>query len=154
MRELLEEISHHHFPRPPATPEEIEAFERRVGWCLDDELRAFYLHCDGAALFTRQDSPYRFRPLAAIRRARVDMRGEDTDAWGPAAWYVLADMDDGDRLLVDTSQAHQGRYPLRDGWHEGFPLPEHCLQIANSFSEFLAQALRSGGKKFWLKRRG
>jgi hypothetical protein len=54
MNALLEEISRHHFPNPPATPEQIEEFERRVGWRLDPELRAFYLHCDGAALFRRR----------------------------------------------------------------------------------------------------
>ena len=46
-RHLLEGVSRDHFPRPPATPEEIEAFEQRVGWPLDPDLRAFYLHCSG-----------------------------------------------------------------------------------------------------------
>jgi hypothetical protein len=50
MSSLLEEISRDHFPKPPASPEEIEEFERRVGWRLDPDLRAFYLHCNGAAL--------------------------------------------------------------------------------------------------------
>jgi hypothetical protein len=31
---LLEEVSRDHFPNSPATPEEIEEFERRVGWQL------------------------------------------------------------------------------------------------------------------------
>lgn len=29
LRSLLEEVSRDHFPYPPATPEEIEAFEQR-----------------------------------------------------------------------------------------------------------------------------
>lgn len=50
MHGLLEEISREHFPYSPATLEEIEAFERQVGWRLDPELKAFYLHCNGAEL--------------------------------------------------------------------------------------------------------
>jgi len=34
MSSLLEEVSREHFPHPPATPEEIEEFEQRVGWKL------------------------------------------------------------------------------------------------------------------------
>jgi SMI1/KNR4 family protein SUKH-1 len=45
MNRLLEEVSRDHFPYPPATPEQIEAFEQRAGWKLAPDLRAFYLHC-------------------------------------------------------------------------------------------------------------
>ncbi len=58
MSRLLEEVSREHFPHSPATPEEIEEFEQRVGWKLDPDLRAFYLHCNGAELFKRlPDAP-------------------------------------------------------------------------------------------------
>jgi hypothetical protein len=58
MNRLLEEVSRDHFPYPPATPEEIEEFERHVGWKLDPNLRAFYLHYNGAELIERlPDSP-------------------------------------------------------------------------------------------------
>ena len=46
MSRLLEEVSREHFPHPPATPEELEEFEQRVGWKLDPDLRAFYLNCN------------------------------------------------------------------------------------------------------------
>jgi SMI1/KNR4 family protein SUKH-1 len=152
MKLLLEELSRHHFPNPPATPEQVEEFERRVGWHLDPDLRAFYLHCNGAMLFEQPDSPYRLLPLEKITRARVAMRGEDSDDWGPASWYVLCDLHDSDRILVDAGRMENDRYPIIDGWHEGFPDLHDCKQIANSFSEFLAATLRSGGRKFWLKR--
>jgi len=48
---LLDEVVRAHFPRPPATAERIAAFEERMGWRLDADLRAFYLRCDGAELF-------------------------------------------------------------------------------------------------------
>jgi hypothetical protein len=60
MSSLLEEVCRDHFPYRPATPEQLEAFEQRVGWKLDPDLRAFYLHCDGAELFERRpNAPYR-----------------------------------------------------------------------------------------------
>ncbi len=98
MCSLLVELSRDHFPHPPATPEELEAFEQRVGWKLDPDLRAFYLHCNGAALIRQVD----------------------------------------------------GRYPLIDGDRETWPNPEYCTQIANSFSEFLEQVLRTRRSLYWI----
>ena len=149
---LLEEVSRHHFPNPPATPEQIAEFERRVGWQLDPELRAFYLHCDGAALFRRSpDADYRFLPLSEVRRARVAIRGKDDDSRGPASMYTVCDLQDGDYILVDVSPQQDGIYPIYDCWHEAWPDPEYCKQIANSFSAFLEGALRSSGNWFWLR---
>jgi hypothetical protein len=129
LQALLEEVSRHHFPYPPATAEEIEAFERRMGWRLDSDLRAFYLHCNGAELFERvPECPYRILPLSEITRARVAIFEEDDDQYGPASVYAL--------------------------WHEAWPDPEYCKQITHSFSEFLERALRSEGYQFWLKQDG
>ncbi|WP_257459895.1 SMI1/KNR4 family protein [Archangium lipolyticum] len=151
---LLEKLSRHHFPNPPATLAEIVEFEQRVGWRMDSDLRAFYLHCNGAKLFEQPDSPYRILPLDKIIRARVAMRGEDSDEWGPASWYVLCDLHDNDRILVNVDRTLNARHPIIDGWNEGFSHPEDCKQIAGSFSEFLEAALSSGGRKFWLKQGG
>ena len=154
LKELLEEISQKHFPNPPASAEEIEAFEQSVGWRLDPELRAFYLHCNGADLFQPPpDTPFRFRPLSRIVRARVAIFDEDDDRYGPASMYTLCYLQDGDYVLVDSSRQENGCYPLIDGWHEGFPDPRYCPKIADSLSDFLEEALRSGGRQFWLKRK-
>jgi cell wall assembly regulator SMI1 len=151
MRLLLEEVSRDHFPYPPAVPEEIEEFERRVGWKLDPDLRAFYLHCNGAELIERlPDSPYQILPLSQIVRARVAIYGEDDDKWGPASVYAICDVQDGNYLLVDVARQENGRYPVIDGWHEAWPDPKYCDQIAPSFSDFLARALRDG-RAYWLK---
>jgi hypothetical protein len=153
MSRLLEEVSRDHFPYPPATPEEIEQFERRVGWRLDPDLRAFYLHCNGAELFKqRPGCPYRILPLSEIIRARVAIYDEDDDQWGPASVYALCYVQDGDYVVVDVRRQENGRYPLVDGWHEAWPDPKQCGQIASSFSEFLEEALRSKGRQFWLAR--
>jgi hypothetical protein len=152
---LLEEISRQHFPNPPAKLEEINEFEQRVGWRLDPDLRAFYLHCNGGTLFKpRPDADYRFLSLKEIVRARVAIFGEDKDEDGPASMYTLCDLQDGDYALIDVGRQEGGGYPIMDGWHEAWPNPKHCKQIARSFEEFLEQALRRSGRFFWLKQRG
>ncbi len=149
---LLEEVSRSHFPYPPATLAQVVEFEQRVGWTLDPDLRAFYLHCNGAEFFKRlPDSPYQVLPLAEIARARVAMRGEDSDKWGPASMYTLCDVQDGNYAVIDVSRQENGRYPLIDGYHEAWPNPEYCERIANSFAEFLEKVLRSKGRLFYLQ---
>ena len=151
IQRLLEQVSRQHFPNPPATPAQLEAFEKRVGWHLDPDLRAFYLHCDGADLFERPNTPYRILSLARIVRARVAIRGKDDDSRGPASWYTLCDVQDGNYVIVDVDARQDGHYALIDGYREMFPDAEYCTRIANSFSEFLDKALRSGGGHYWLK---
>ena len=152
LNSLLEEVSREHFPHPSATPEEIEAFEQRVGWRMDPDLRAFYLHCNGAELIKRlPDSPYRILPLSKIIRARVAIFGKknDDDMHGPASMWAICDVQDGNYLLVDVTRQENSRYPIIDGWHEAWPDPKYCDQIASSFSDFLERALREG-QAYWL----
>ena len=153
MSRLLEEVSREHFPHPPATPEEIAAFEQRVGWKLDPDLRAFYLHCNGAELIERlPDTPYRVLPLSKIVRARVAIFGtiNDDDAHGPASMWAICDVQDGNYVLVDVARQENGRYPLVDGYHEAWPNPKYCGPVASSFSEFLEQVLRTRRGLYWL----
>ncbi len=150
MSRLLEEVSRRHFPHLPASPAEISVFEQRMGWRLDEDLRSFYLHCNGAELFEQTDSPYSFLPLSRIVRARVAIFDSDNDEWGLASDYVICDVFDGNYVLVDVAAMRDGRYPLRDCWHEAYPDRAHCRQIAASFSDFLDAALSSHGRHFWL----
>ncbi len=149
MEQMLAEISGAHFPHPPATLEQIATFELQVGWRLDAELRAFYLHCNGATLFRpRPHAKYRILSLAEIQRARVIRRGEDDDSMGAASWYTLLYLQDSDYVLVDVARQQDGRYPLLDAYHETYPLG--VSQIAASFGEFLERALSSSNRLFWL----
>ncbi|RKH55739.1 SMI1/KNR4 family protein [Corallococcus aberystwythensis] len=148
MKDLLTEVSRLHFPRPPATAEQVAAFEKRVGWRLDEDLRAFYLHCNGATLFAPlPDVNYHLLPLERIERARVAILGRDEDSAGAATHYCVVDMQDGDYVFVDVAQEANGRLPLFDAWHETYP---QVKRIASSFEEFLEKALRSGNRSFWL----
>ncbi|RKH19158.1 SMI1/KNR4 family protein [Corallococcus sp. CA047B] len=148
MDPLLAEVSRLHFPNAPATPAQLAAFEARVGWKLDEDLRAFYLHCDGCTLFEpRANALYRVLPLAEIRRARLAIRARDEDRDGALSVFTLVDMQDSDYVVVDVTQRENDRYPLLDAFHETFPETE---RIASSFEEFLEKALRSGNRAFWL----
>ncbi|MCY1043726.1 SMI1/KNR4 family protein [Corallococcus sp. bb12-1] len=159
MTALLEDVSRLHHARPPATPAQIEAFEQRVGWRLDPDLRAFYLHCDGAELFGEWspehgrviDPAFRFLPLAMIQRARVVILKDDSNRAGPASWFAACEVRDSNYILLDVSEPHGGRYPVIDGYREGFPDPYYCRRIAGSFGEFLAGALASNERWFWLR---
>lgn len=149
MDQLLVEITRAHFPNAPAAPAQVAAFEARMGWKLDPDLRAFYLHCDGATLFRpRPHAKYRILSLAEIQRARIAMRGEDDDSMGAASWYTLLYLQDSDYVLLDVARQQNDRYPLLDAYHETYPL--EVRQIAASFSEFLERALSSNNRLFWL----
>jgi hypothetical protein len=149
MARLLAEITRAHYPRAPATPDRIAAFEASVGWRLDDELRAFYLHCDGAELFEPlPDAKYSILSLSEIRRARVAIWGQDDDSAGPSSWYTLVDCQDTDYVLLDVARQDHGRYPLLDAYHGTYP---QARQIAASFSEFIEAALNSHNRFFWLR---
>ncbi|NNB89927.1 SMI1/KNR4 family protein [Corallococcus exiguus] len=148
MDSLLKEFSRLHFPRPPATPADVAAFEARVGWKLDADLRAFYLHADGGTLFEEEpDASYRIVSLAEIRRARVAIMGRDTDEYGAPSQYTLVDMQDTNYVILDVAQHAGGSYPLFDAWHETYPVAK---RIASSFAEFLERAMRSDGFSYWL----
>ncbi|WP_375759775.1 SMI1/KNR4 family protein [Corallococcus exercitus] len=148
LERLLAEVSQRHFPRPPATLAQVSVFEARVGWRLDEDLRAFYLHCNGCDLFVSSpDTRFRVLPLEQILRARVAIRGNDGDEAGPASLYTLVDMQDSDYVVLDTARSESGRYRLFDAWHETFP---ELVPVASSFGEFLEEALRSSNSAFWL----
>ena len=68
---------------------------------------------------------------------------------GVASWYTLLYLQDSDYVLLDVARKVAGRYPLLDAYHETYPL--EVRQLAASFSEFLAQALSSNNRLFWLR---
>ncbi|RYZ46752.1 MAG: SMI1/KNR4 family protein [Myxococcaceae bacterium] len=149
MEQLLAEVSRLHFPNPPASPSQVAAFEMRVGWKLDDDLRAFYLCCNGAALFEAPpEMNYRILPLERIERARVAIRGRDENEDGSPSHFTLVDMQDTNFVIVDVAHRENDRYPLLDAFHETYP--DEAPRIASSFKEFLAKALSSGNRSFWL----
>ena len=151
---FIEAIHRSHFPNPPASPEQLYYFEKRVGWRLDKELRAFYLRSNGAALFRRPDSPYRLLSLSEIVRARVAFFGStgDSDAYGSASWFVLCSVQDGDYAAIDVSRTSNGLHPVFDCSADSKPGSPDSTRIAWSLSDFLERALDSDGRIYWLAR--
>lgn len=148
MQPLLEEVTAQHYPNAPATPAQIEEFEQRVGWRLDEDLRAFYLHCDGATLFRPwPNQTFWLLPLREIRRARVAMRFRDEDAMGSPHWWTIADLGDDDYSVLDASRPGDA-YPILDAYHETYP--QQVVQIAPSFGAWLERTLRSDNQLWWL----
>ncbi|NRD49017.1 SMI1/KNR4 family protein [Corallococcus sp. AB004] len=149
MDNLLAEFFRNHHPNPPASPQQIAAFEARMGWQLDAEMRAFYLRSNGGGLFAPMPNPkYGILPLDEIQRARVAIRGRDQESAGPASHFTLVDMQDTDFVIVDVAKRENDRYPLLDAFHETYP--DETPLIASSFGEFFEKALRSQGRTFWL----
>ncbi|AKF84229.1 hypothetical protein MFUL124B02_41180 [Myxococcus fulvus 124B02] len=149
LEHLLNEVSRAHYPRPPASAREISEFEALVGWQLDDELRAFYRHCNGAELFKPlPDSNYSILSLTDVLRACVRVRRRDGGSPETASFFPLVDCQDSDWVLVDVAQPG-GPYPLLDAYHESYP--RVVQRVAGSFREFLERALASEGQLYWLR---
>ncbi|MCP3102734.1 SMI1/KNR4 family protein [Myxococcus sp. K15C18031901] len=89
--------------------------------------------------------------MKEIRRGRVLILADDTDKAGPRDWYAICEVRESNYILLDVSHQENGRHPIRDGYREMFPAPDHCPRIAASFAEFLSGALRSKGRWFWLQ---
>ncbi|MCE9669037.1 SMI1/KNR4 family protein [Myxococcus stipitatus] len=148
MHQLLDEIAAHHYPNPPATQARVEAFEAHSGWHLDEDLRAFYLRCDGATLFRPfPHEKFRILRLDEIRRARVELRGKDDDSMGAASWWTLVYLGDSDFNLVDVARPG-GPHPILDAFHETYPRLVEV--IAPSFRVWLERTLQSENQLWWL----
>jgi hypothetical protein len=93
------------------------------------------------------DANYSILSLADIQRTTERVRFRDKGAPPAASWFPLVDCQDSDFVLIDTTRPG-GPYPLLDAYHETYP--REARQIAASFGDFLARALRSGDRFFWL----
>jgi hypothetical protein len=149
----IAEVLRAHRPSAPATPADVDAFERKHGVSLDPDLRAFYMACNGADLFrTEDDLPYRILPLEKIVTAGVAVFGTD-DRLGPpppspANIFAFCDLQDGNYLAFEVGQQP---YRIIDVFHETYPSEAEVIEP--SFAPFLHNALRGGGRQYWLARR-
>ena len=88
--EDLVTLRQRHYPGPPASAEELVAFESRWGFKLDPDLTAFYAAANGAKLYDPVNASFEILPLAEIVRARVGIFGKDDDAHGPETYRPTA----------------------------------------------------------------
>lgn len=141
-------IRQQHYPGPPASPQELAAFESRWGFKLDPDLTAFYAAANGARLYDRVNPAFEILPLKNILLARNAIFGKDEDSLGSPSILAICDVQDGNYIGIDTSRTKDGCFPILDIFHETFP--EQAELVADSFGEFLHKALRHGGRQFWL----
>lgn len=81
----------------------------------------------------------------------------DEDADVPETWFAIADVNDGNYIVMDLSDADGERVDILDGFHE--TIPYEATIIARSFTEFLDRMMQDsaysigggGGKEFWSK---
>lgn len=153
--QLCAQIDAHHFAEPCADAGAIDELEKRFGIRLPEDLKYFYRRYATAKLFDSEAGPaYRFVPLDEMRRTRIDIYGpdHDSDAWGPAGWLTVCDVQDGNYIAIDAAPDQAGAYNYIDCFHETFAEPGESTVIAKSFTELLARALESKGSAFYLEK--
>jgi cell wall assembly regulator SMI1 len=150
LQSLIERVRRHHFPNEPAPiAAAIESFEAQHGVKMPNDMRTFYLACDGVRLFQTYDTPYEFLPLRGLRRARVAIFDQDTDEYGPASIYAFCDVRDGNYVGIDLDPSSPNAFCALDCFHETFPEPAETKVVAKSFGEFLAACLESDATGLW-----
>jgi cell wall assembly regulator SMI1 len=151
IRELSEKIRADHYPEAPATKEEIAAAEKRIGYRLPLDLKQFYLQSNGARLFKKLDSAFSIVPLEKIVPVSQDILGGTQPPEGTASWMTLCELPDGNYLAMDlASMKLPDTLHVIDCCHEAFGEEGRAQIIAMSFTEFLIDALKSGGKHYWV----
>lgn len=151
IQELVDQIFEEHVPYPPAENFQIEQFESQIGLKLPDDLKQFYIRCNGAKLFQHtQATPYTLLPIQQVKRTRIAIFGEDIDEFAPASWYAICDVMDGNYIGIDLDSQDSQTYSVIDCFHETHGTPGGNAIIAQSFTEFLNDALASGSRPYWL----
>lgn len=151
--EVLVTITERHWPNPPASMNNIDETEGRLGFRLPNDMCLFYLRMNGASLFSGRNAPFRILRLNELRRARVAIFGCDSSEYGPASWIVFCALPDTNFVAIDLASNPDMAYRVRDCSHSGFPNEEYCDIIANGFTCFVSDVLNSDGNVlFWLRR--
>jgi len=95
--------------------------------------------------------PLQIGGMEGFHRTRFDIFGHEEDVFGPPELFTICDVQDGNFVAPDLSKGTAAKCPVVDCFHETFG--ESAYQphtIAESFTDFLRQALESGTKLYWL----
>ena len=66
-----------------------------------------------------------------------------------SAWYAVADVQDGNYLLIDLADDRLG--VCYDGFHETYKTPGYMMIVAASFTELLTRLFEQGNDgSYWL----
>lgn len=145
---MIADLRANHLVNAPGTEQELRQLELRLGVQLDTELREFYSATNGATILGKEEWRYRILKLEEVERVRKLILGEDREEAGPAGWYAICDVHDGNYVAAEFDERNGEVLRLLDCYHETFPL--QCKAVAGSFSEFLFRALNGGDCLYWL----
>jgi hypothetical protein len=148
---LVTEVLSRHWPKPPLPSAERQRLLTAIPFSIPQDLAYFFTKCNGATLFDPDRSRYMLVGVEGFHPTRFDIFGRDEDAFGPAGLFTVCDVQDGNFVALDLSHAELSRCPTLDCFHETFGDPSYQLRvIAESFTDFLARALDSANKLYWL----
>ena len=121
------------------------------GLALPLDVRTFYEAAGGVRLYEKGGWANRIVGPAEFVPADLVFWGEQTTADGPeSAWYAVADVQDGNYLLIDLNPSRLGR--CYDGFHETYRTPGYMAVVAESFTEMLERLYRQGNNQsYWLQ---
>lgn len=122
---------------------QLDAFERRSGFRLPADLRAFYLRVHRAELF----GTYQLLPVELLLRTGHALRGPEWVESEPASWYAFCDVYDGNFVAIELEESAAGEHRILDCDHEEVSSRN---VVATSFTEFLARAISGGESLYYL----
>jgi len=138
-----------HYPKRPATNDEIDAVKNRVSYELPYSLIQLWRSMNGVSIFAQRNSPYR------ILSTHEFMSADDTFTFAQQSehsksWYVFCDVQDANFAGIDLATVTNSGVECRDLFHEMYPDAKYCKVIAHSLEEFISKAIEAGDRLFWL----
>ena len=122
----------------------------RPGCSLPPDLQEFYDLAGGVTLFNV--GGWANRIVAPKRFVQADevLYGKNENGLPEGAWYAIADVQDGNYLLIDLHPSRAGR--CYDAFHETYREPGYMKVVALSFTEMLERLYRHGSNQsYWLE---
>lgn len=121
------------------------------GLILPPDVLTFYEAAGGVRLYDEGGWANRIVAPTEFVPADLVFWGDQTKADGPeSAWYAVADVQDGNYLLIDLSPTRAGR--CYDGFHETYRQAGYMAVVAESFTEMLERLHRQGNNQsYWLR---
>ncbi|MBE7478995.1 MAG: SMI1/KNR4 family protein [Polyangiaceae bacterium] len=123
--------------------QDLDRFTARSGFALPSDLTAFYERISSATLV----ESYQMLPPSAWVRTGAALQGPEWAESEPPSWYAFCDAFDGNYIGIDLATTAAGANPILDCDHDDV---RERRVIANSFTEFLTEALRSPDRPFYL----
>ncbi len=142
---LLEvEANHSYVSGARDATQQLDNFATASGFPIPEDMRAFCTRFQRATLF----DCYQLLPISQWQRTGAALCGEEWEDSEPPSWFAFCDVFDGDYVGIDLSPNPEGTNSILDCDHEDIG---RRAVIANSFAEFLGQALGTPDGRFYLQ---